>query len=225
MRNHSPRRHQMRKLERKQGNRPLYPRLLIVCEGEKTEPNYFGEIRQKWRIPSLNWKILPSGFGTGPEKVVEFAEFKAKIEGRWEEVYCVFDRDKHLHYDEAMTRAQNINRKLRTKEKGNAAVCFKAIPSDPCFELWFLIHFQELTREEQPDEVLRLLKSHVPEYHKSCNGMFSRTINMFQEACKRASELRQRKERTGNANPSTDVDILVTRLNEIGEMNYYKGHK
>ena len=187
MNKHNRHSHRRRKLERKQGNRPPYPRVLIVCEGEKTEPNYFDEIRQEWRIPALHWEILPSEFGTGPEKVVEFAERKAQKEGRWEEIYCVFDRDEHLHYKEAISKAQSKAGKLWTKEKGNAPVVFMAIPSDPCFELWFLIHFQEFTREEHRDEVQRLLETHVPGYNKGCGGMFS---NMFTNFKMHANMLR-----------------------------------
>jgi hypothetical protein len=210
-----------RRLERKQGTRPSYPLVLIVCEGEKTEPAYFEEIRQKWRIPALNWVILPSELGTGPEKVVEYAELKARQEGRWEEVYCVFDRDDHLHYTNAILKAQSINGKIKTKGKESVTIRFAAIPSDPCFELWFLIHFQPITREEHRDEILRLLKSCVSGYSKGCRGMFNRTVADFEKACEHAELLRKRKMQTGNSNPSTDVDILVKRLNDIGKMNPY----
>jgi hypothetical protein len=50
----------------------------MVCEGEKTEPNYLEEIRHSKRIPSAHWTILPSELGTGPEKVVEYAERRAR---------------------------------------------------------------------------------------------------------------------------------------------------
>jgi hypothetical protein len=210
-----------RKLDRKQGSRPPYPLLLIVCEGEKTEPNYFEEIRQKWRIPALNWVIIPSELGTGPEKVVEYAELKARQEGRWEEVYCVFDRDDHQHYANAISKAESINGKTKTKGREGVAVTFMAIPSDPCFELWFLIHFQPITREEHRDEIQRLLKTRMPGYTKGCRGMFGLTLADFAKACEHAKLLRQRKQQTGNSNPSTDVDILVLRLNEIGKMNPY----
>jgi hypothetical protein len=214
----SQRGRRVRKLDRKQGTRPPYPRLLIICEGE-TETNYFDEIRQKWRIPTLNWEILPSKLGSGPEKVVEYAELKARQEGRWEEIYCVFDRDDHLYYQNALSKAQNLNGKLKTREK--ESVSFMAIPSDPCFELWFLIHFQSqpVTREEHRDEIQSLLGKCIPGYSKGCSGMFGRTIADFEKACRHADLLRQRKRETGNSNPSTDVDILFKRLNALGKMN------
>ncbi len=42
-----------RDLKRKTPNRPPYDRILIVCEGAKTEVNYFEEIRQEARLPMM----------------------------------------------------------------------------------------------------------------------------------------------------------------------------
>jgi hypothetical protein len=104
MRENSPKMRQARKLERKAGARPPYPRVLMVCEGAETEPNYLEEIRQSKRIPSAHWTILPSELGTGPEKVVEYAERRAREDGTWDEIYCVFDRDDHAHRLRPMLR-------------------------------------------------------------------------------------------------------------------------
>jgi len=45
-RDNSPKERQRQQLERKLARRASYNRILIVSEGSKTEPNYFGEIRQ-----------------------------------------------------------------------------------------------------------------------------------------------------------------------------------
>ena len=44
-RDNSPKERQRQQLERKLARRASYDRILIVSEGSKTEPNYFGEIR------------------------------------------------------------------------------------------------------------------------------------------------------------------------------------
>jgi hypothetical protein len=49
-RDHSPKERQQKQLERKQGRRASYDRILIVSEGSKTEPNYFREIRATHRF-------------------------------------------------------------------------------------------------------------------------------------------------------------------------------
>ncbi len=61
-------------LRRKQPTREPYDRILIVCEGKKTEPNYFEEIRKEARIPTAHIYVLHSQFGTQPLQVVKFAE-------------------------------------------------------------------------------------------------------------------------------------------------------
>jgi hypothetical protein len=40
------------RLSRRQGRKRPYDRMLIVCEGEKTEVNYFTAIRREKRIPN-----------------------------------------------------------------------------------------------------------------------------------------------------------------------------
>lgn len=67
-------RQQARDLRRKSAKRQPIERLLIVCEGSKTEPNYLNEIRQDLRLPTANVLVLPSEIGTDPLKVVIYAE-------------------------------------------------------------------------------------------------------------------------------------------------------
>jgi hypothetical protein len=50
----APRERQRQQLERKQGRRAAYDRILIVSEGSKTEPLYFGEIRAACKLHTAN---------------------------------------------------------------------------------------------------------------------------------------------------------------------------
>jgi len=59
-RDNHPRERQAQKLARKKASRGRYPRVLIVCEGKKTEPNYFEEIRREFRLHTANVRVLPS---------------------------------------------------------------------------------------------------------------------------------------------------------------------
>lgn len=73
--NRHERERQADELRRKRGNRPPYQRVLIVCEGAKTEPIYFNDIRKKNRVPSAHVHII-SADGTDPMQVVSSAEKK-----------------------------------------------------------------------------------------------------------------------------------------------------
>jgi hypothetical protein len=107
-------------LRRKKGTRRPYDRILIVCEGSKTEPNYFEEIRQEARIPSADIKVLHSAAGTAPIRIIDFAIEEFGKARAYERVYAVFDRDDHASYANAIHKADATN--LRNDE--NKTVTF-----------------------------------------------------------------------------------------------------
>ena len=115
-RDNSPKERQRQQLERKLARRDSYDRILIVSEGSKTEPNYFGEIRQAYRLHTANVEVRPSELGTAPIQVVQYArelfEFGDKhknIQPRaFEQVYAVFDRDDHGSYFPASPAATGV---------------------------------------------------------------------------------------------------------------------
>lgn len=43
----------LRDISRKKRTRELYKRVLIVCEGQKTEPLYFNSLREEYRLQQL----------------------------------------------------------------------------------------------------------------------------------------------------------------------------
>lgn len=82
-----------RKLKNSQGYSPRIlnsrspkQRFLIVCEGTKTEPNYF----RSFRVPKVVIDI--EGLGRNPTKLVEYA-IDRRSEDDFDQVWCVFDRD------------------------------------------------------------------------------------------------------------------------------------
>src|SRR5215468_5284185 len=99
-------------LRRGQPTREPYDRVLIVCEGEKTEPNYFNELRQEARISTLHIRILHSD-GTQPLQVVSCAEAEFQKTKQFEQVFAVFDRDDHTTYANAIAKAESLNGKLK----------------------------------------------------------------------------------------------------------------
>ncbi len=60
-------------LLRRKAKRDSYDRVLIVCEGEKTEPNYFKELRTHFRLNSVNIEIEDNTSGSAPINVVNHA--------------------------------------------------------------------------------------------------------------------------------------------------------
>ena len=155
-RDNQPKERQARTLARKKANRAGYDRILIVSEGEKTEPLYFEEIRQHYRLHTANIRVIQSAYGTTPQQVVDFAKDECLRTLGWEQVYCVFDRDDHPNFNNALASAAALDRKHRNELK--QPIRFTAIPSIPCFELWLLLHFECITRECHRNEVYDLLR-------------------------------------------------------------------
>lgn len=61
-RENSPRNRQRAQLERKKNKRASYDRILIICEGAKTEPLYFDEIRQFYKLHTANIQVMQSAY-------------------------------------------------------------------------------------------------------------------------------------------------------------------
>lgn len=217
-RDNSPKERQRKQLERKLGRRASYDRILIVSEGSKTEPNYFGEIRREFRLHTANVQVQPSDFGTSPLQVVKYA--KALFENgdrhkniqprAFEKVFAVFDRDDHLTYSEALALAASLDGKLRNDDR--KAVEFRAIASVPSFELWLLLHFEDIQAPIHRDEVMRRLKSHIPGYDKGALGAFATTRAQLDVATRRAEILSTKFTAYDDPEPFTAIADLVKLL-------------
>jgi len=110
---------------------PMRERILIVCEGAKTEPHYFEEIRLFSRNSSATIEIYGKECGSAPLSVVQFAQQRWQESGKdFDQIFCVFDRDRHESFDQALARLHSLSKHG-----------FKAIYSYPSFEYWLLLHF------------------------------------------------------------------------------------
>lgn len=186
-------------------------RVLLVCEGECTEPHYFQALRDRLQLNTLFIQGTP---GLDPRRLVEVATNEARREKRhgdsFDSVYCVFDRDAHPKFQEASEVAQSRKIKLAR--------------SWPCFEYWLLLHF-EFTRapyvqegkRSSCDACVRDLLKHLPGYSKGDPTSFDALWPRLGSATTNAKKARQDAENTGEMNPSTEVHVLATHLLEIAE--------
>jgi hypothetical protein len=193
----------------------LHDRILVVCEGGKTEPNYLKEVRAEYRLSSTSIRIIPCARGTALIQIVEDAESRCRDEKIYDRAYCVFDKDDHQTYSAAVQKARALDLKMRNDVR--ELVSFSAVTSVPCFELWLLLHFENVTREEHRDKVRSSLQAHYPEYSKGAKGTFAFTRDRLRVAYENASYLREQRGRTGQDNPGTEMDILTRYLIEIGQ--------
>jgi len=219
-RDNQPKDRQRQKIERKTGQREPYDRLLIVCEGEKTEPNYFNEIRKEHKLSSTNVLAIPSRYGTQPMKVVKNAyDYCKKDNNNWEKIFCVFDRDNHPKFTDAIKKAMAIDKDKKLKNDQGEEIRFYAIPSNPCFELWLLLHFMGIATEISRPDVYKKLKKHMPGYDKGEEGHFVETKELLETAYKNADMISQNRNGSQVTNPYTAIDEVVKTLMELAKQS------
>jgi len=199
-----------------QGRRLPYERILIITEGRKTEPNYFREIRVELRLSEVIIKVMNCSTGTTPMQIVDFFESYLRENKTYDAGYCVFDRDEHPGYFEAIDKTKRLNRKMRNDE--GRLIQIRAIYSNPCFELWILSHFPErVERHIERNEVFSLVRHCLPGYEKGSNGVFAKTREKLGEAYSHAERMRKLCLDRGTDNPQTLVDELAKKLLSQGK--------
>lgn len=200
-------------LKRSAPTRKPHDKVLIVCEGEKTEPNYFNGLINFYKL-STAYVTVTGDCGNDPMSVVDKAISKERDErkstsGHFDRVYCVVDRDRHPNLDQARSAID------RAKPKGR----FYFVLSDPCFEFWYLLHFVRSTKPYSPvgrksaaDHLLSELKLHMPGYEKGITDYFASLHERLGTAIKNARIVYQQSKETDCTNPSTEVHLLVEYL-------------
>ncbi|QLF72072.1 RloB domain-containing protein (plasmid) [Peteryoungia desertarenae] len=203
------------RLTRRKGRKRPYDRMLIVCEGAKTEVNYFEAIRRDRRLPNTDIAVVPSNYGTSPLQIVEYAIDRFNQTKGFERIYVVFDRDDHLTYHNALAKAQATDKAL--KNDAGSKVAFKAIPSVPNFELWLLLHFRDVMAPIHRNEVYAELRKPVsyPAYVKNSRTVFQDTKDLIPVATARAEAIRALFTPHSGTDPYTDVDLLTGELLKI----------
>ena len=189
-------------------------KLLIVCEGKATEYGYFEAARISLRFSrELVQVVHPDA--TDPKSLVLTA--RALMSGQdWkagDQAWAVCDGDEHRH-DEASRANWNDAMQLAA---GSAAATSKRVNlavSNPCFELWYLLHFQEQNAHLDRIAVKVALQRHLPDYEKP-NILWEQLAPRRPTAYERA-ERRQQRILADDAefceNPSTGVHALVQTL-------------
>lgn len=219
--NQAKHRQKARDLTRRAARRAPYKRMLIVCEGQKTEPHYFGELCQEYRLATANVQIWPSSLGTEPLQVVEYAERlfmegdlnKGILQGAFDHVCAVFDRDNHATYHQALNKANALNGTIRNDL--DELITFQAIASVPCFELWLLLHFENVHAPIHRNTVYARLNPHLGGYNKGHSGYWKATRDRLDQAVGRAKTRAAATNAYDGNEPYTDVHQLVSLLTHL----------
>lgn len=185
-------------------------RFLLYCEGEATEPEYFDGFARHLRSSLIEVKVADEQ-RKDPKRLVELAK-AAKDNARraarrasddslkYDEVWCVFDGSEHARLGEAI-------------DQGLANSIGLAV-SNPSFELWILVHFQDQYSFISVENAYDSVRRHIPDYDKHMD--FAKLKGKGCGAIKRARRMEEIARRNGRwfDNPSSAVWQLVVRLCE-----------
>ena len=199
-------------LRRQTKARETRKKFLIVCEGEKTEVNYF----KAFDVPK---KIEVTVRGEGKnslslvEKAIKIID-NLKQDDSFDQIWCVFDKDN--------CSKEQFNQAERLAKENNVKIAY----SNEAFEIWFILHFQYLDIATSRSEYLTILTKQMQKYgllneqekyEKNREDMYEKLKPYQRTAITNAAKLIQdrdeAKKHPFDANPSTTVQELVQELN------------
>jgi hypothetical protein len=213
---------------------------LIVCEDQKTEPEYFSQFINLFPAKTLYLKPIGAGrdsLGVVERAVEEKADLSKEIRKEVDCVWVVFDRD-DAHLDKAKRERFQDSLKMAKKNK------FEIAYSNEVFELWLLLHledpscctFDDVVKYSpmHRDEIYSRLQESIRQHPNYSNYIYDHRkplknqkniIEVIQEigdeseATKRAEVLLKIHANVHPllANPSTKVHLLVQKIREWAE--------
>lgn len=197
-----------RRRARGSSGRERKQRILVVTEGEVTEPGYFRGFQSRFRQTLIEIQIEPTGRSSLAivqyakslqEDAIQNARRMRDENLRFDEVWCVFDVDDHRHLAEARQMAEANDVHLAV--------------SNPSVELWLLLHFvNQPPGETHRDEFRRRLKEYQPHYDKHVR--FDDYSAGYSQAVEHAKKLDGLADDIGEPgrNPTTGVYRLTERI-------------
>ena len=195
-------------LGRKAASRMPNKRIHMVCEGAVTEPKYLLDFFRSLENRVAVVGILEGGAGA-PKTIVDRCiqiKQRAVLEARrsgfenLDEVWAVFDVDAHDLPDAMKIARENS---------------IKCAISNPCIEVWGLLHESEVDRPYHRHEAQRDLSNVMPGYHHDKNPIFdwSWCYTRVEKATRHAVRGRLNREKEGSLFPkdipSSNIDRLL----------------
>jgi len=205
----------LKSAKRRQERRESYDKVLIVTEGEKTEPLYLSAVCDYFGLNQANIEIDPKS-DSSPASVVKYAKalISANKTDPYNHVYCVVDRDRHEDFQKALDQVAGFRNK-DTK--------LHVVVSSPCFEYWLLLHFIYTTKSfgasgDSPCQELidNELKQYLPNYEKGDASILTDLVKgQLNTAIAHAKQAFDEAIRRETENPKTEMHILVEYLKNL----------
>ncbi len=181
-----------RRSSRQSKNKPINPTFFVFCEGE-TEEALMKHLRSKYRLPiEIHHKI--AGCDISDRYI---ASYKRKFQTHSKDrTYLLYDLDK-----------DDIVEKLKTAKA-------TLIGSNPCIELWFLLHYCSQNSVITAADCIKKLKTNLRCYKKGVvdENLKKKMAECHSEAAGRAKKL------NWSENPSTNMHRIIEDLECVKEI-------
>jgi len=193
----------MRK-ERKTG-RLIRKRIFLICEGAKTEPNYFKSLINDCNFVGKPIEIIVVNTLKNTPKELVFEVFNRKELGI-DETWVVFDRDGYTKHKETFALAEELK----------VNIAFSSIS----FEIWILLHFTYIkSMFKESNQIIEFMKRRkFISFRKNDPNIYYKIKHLTEKAIKNAVKLRDAQfskhpsKKFYEFNPITNVDILVKNI-------------
>jgi hypothetical protein len=198
--------HRTANLSRRQGVREVKQSFLIVCEGEKTEPDYF----KAFRMTAATVQAVGEAMNTMTlvNKAISIREADKAKKRFYDQCWVVFDKDDFP--------AKDFNQAIKYAEKNGFQVAY----SNQAFEYWFLLHFNLYQGPIHRNQYKNMLEKLIGMPYSKTEGSGAVMYNLLlvrQEQAIKNSETVLAEISHGNPaeeESSTTVHKLVKELNK-----------
>jgi RloB-like protein len=183
--------------------------ILVFTEGEKTEPVYLKHWNRAYREKII---VAVDDFHGTPLSLVQkaaaqrTADLKDARRGRGEaysEYWCMFDVDEHPNLAQAIELA--------------ASSGISVSVTNPCVELWFLLHFQDQSAAIERHDAQKKASEYLNRGKTPSTTALAALISRYADARSRAQALERKHDLDGSpprSNPSSEVWRLIETIRQ-----------
>jgi hypothetical protein len=180
----------MKSRQRQSGRKLVKPAFFVFCEGE-TEEIYVKYLRSLYRLPvEIDSKVAGNRITT--QYIDNYK--KQRTTHAKDKTFLIYDSD-----------VESVLKKLQEMKNVNL-LC-----SNPCFELWYLLHYENQTAKLTSEECVSKLKHSVTQYKKGSldEKMKKKLYENKTDAISRAKALNEFN------NPYTSIYKFVEELDNL----------
>lgn len=174
---------------RQSKNKSINPAFFVFCEGE-TEEALMKYLRSKYRM-SIEIKPKVAGCDISDRYIANYK--KSRPTHKKDKDYLLYDLDK----EDIIERLKNVKATL--------------IGSNPCIELWFLLHYCSQKSETTTEDCIKKLKQNIKQYKKGVidDNIKKKMVECHQKATERAKSMNWPE------NPSTNIHLIIEDLESV----------